>query len=775
MKVSLYVNMYSPKPSVVEDITWEQFTRDLSTITEPNKYPTREKLPMFGGAEFPPDRPRSKLSALRSHFLGLDFDNLSQSALTSVVERLSKWSCIVYTTWNHYTNPNRIRAIFEVSKPIEVADWEGTWGRMFALFPESDPKCKDICRVFFPPYAPAPHTPFVQVFDGRVLEVEELLKSTVAIGTSQASQDGLDRLVKKLRRKADEYSQSLADALGKVSIGASFAPPSERDDTLFKLAQVVAEEWPSENPKTLADLFSRSLGVMARTAPGAPTLDIAAEKIRRAQERIAADLTIAEREHRDNRQGRLLESGRDAPYSEDEISRIYVEQKCDRNTLKRRWIVQRDKANYLLSLGGYKGPYTRDEVHNACLRDLAPATSAGVNLYKETKGRLVRKSLAQLQEEYGTVADNVIIDLLGVKATYDGHIIREATCPLKPLRPTEHEHVNRWLRALAGPQQAHKLLSWISAVTLLDKPCAALLLLGPKGTGKSLLATGLANLWHYQPTPMEIAMEKFNVTISKCPLVFADEVLPKDIRGASRTGELRRIIQDRVRVVQRKFLPDVDCVGSLRFIIAANNRDVLSFHESLSEDDVQAIADRFLNINVRREAADCLVGMNTTRMADVEIAEYALWLRDNYAWEPEGRFLVAGNDAALYRMIASMSGPRSEVMRWLMAWLEEPHRLRVIAKDRAHICVFKGDVHVQASTIVDFWSTYLNSRAPSFKEVTKAVSEMSVAQRNINGSIMKAIQWDCIKVWCHATDYATDADLAKWVAAHERSALAKTN
>src|SRR5690606_19425682 len=92
----------------------------------------------------------------------------------------------------------------------------------------------------------------------------------------------------------------------------------------------------------------------------------------------------------------------------------------------------------------------------------------------------------------------------------------------------------------------------ISWVTDLDQACMALYLDGVAGTGKSLLAKGLAQLWSDAPTTLDQAMGGFNDGLVSCPLVFADETLPKDSRGNTRTEDLREFVQADRRPLRRK-------------------------------------------------------------------------------------------------------------------------------------------------------------------------------------------------------------------------------
>lgn len=746
MLITLFRAVTDSYPADARRMAWDEFVTGI-VPANPNEYARKIDLPAFSVAEWPKDTPRSAKTALRAHAIALDFDGLSDEQFAAVVARLAPYRAFLYTTWSHYESPNKFRAVLDITRPVEREDWAAVWARAFAMFPECDRKCKDISRLFFGPFAPAPHAPITVAFDGAPVDIDEWLRMpAVQPTTHPAGPTGLLRLSGKIAKR----DKDLGKALAAVYNGEAFAEPGERDDVAFRLACAVAEEWPDESPAVLAGFFASSLALMSRNAEGAPSVENIEDKIRRAQDSYANDITAVERDARAQRMGRLADLGRDAPYSEEEIDLICKEQNVTRDLLRRRWLLIRDTALYILAPGGYRGPYTWKEGGTAILRDLSPASSAGVTLHTLTKTRTVRKTIDTLLEEYGTAVADCCIDMQATRTHYDGRRLVEATCIPRDVKPTQHIAVDIWLDKLAGPM-AHKLRSWISALTWLDKPCSALLLVGPGGTGKSLIANGLSRIWGLQPTDIATAMSQYNIAVARQPLILGDETLPKDMRGASRSGELRRIIQDRSRLIHRKFLPDMECYGSLRFIIAANNKDILGFTESLTPDDTAAISARFLYIQVQREAQDFLATQDTRAFAEHMIAEHALWLRDNYKWEPEGRFLVAGGDDALYKVISALSGVRSDLLRWCIAYICEPRKLGASV---ARAAVKDGVVYVHPNTFEQFWTTYLVGRPPAFNQILRGFETVKDNRYlRIRGQRAYAVKMQHLMDWIKATNY----------------------
>ncbi len=537
------------------------------------------------------------------------------------------------------------------------------------------------------------------------------------------------------------------------------------------MARYLAEEWPDENPDNVAGLFGRSLETMSRLAANCPTLKDVAYKVRRAQEQLASEVTYEETAARADRAARLAEMGRSTPYSEEELDAICDEQGITRDTLRKRWLIQRDRGVYVLRPGGYVGPFSLTEVHTAVLRDLAPASSAGVDLHeKSSRGKVTRKTWPKLIETYGTVAEDVRIDLMSKRTVYMGGTLIEG-CPRPNIPPVHHEAVHRWLAHMGG----HPLLSWIAALTRLDDCITALFLIGPKGTGKSLLVHGLARTWGTQPTPLEHGMSKFPDRIAKCPLLFGDETLPKDIRGFSRSGELRQLVQSRERLIERKFMAPIPANGAVRIVVAANNASILGFNEDLTEDDVGAIADRILYIRPPKDTAEYIPTTETRMWVERGIAEHAAWLAKNYAWRPVGRFLIPTNSQDMIKHIASLSGARAGIIQWIVSWLLDPRRL--VGQGGVYATIKGGKIYIAQSTILRYWSTYMPTRTPNVRAVAEVLSSIGVENATLTFGSGKAqvreIAWEHIVSWLEATEYCSVAEVQERLAPAPKPTLVR--
>lgn len=228
-----------------------------------------------------------------------------------------------------------------------------------------------------------------------------------------------------------------------------------------------------------------------------------------------------------------------------------------------------------------------------------------------------------------------------------------------------------------------------------------------------MLAKGLTRLWSTgAPTTLDQAMGNFNDAVASCPIVFADETMPTDSRGRSRTSELRAFIQEEARPWKRKHISDGILKGSCRVIVAANNRNLIQGEESLTAHDVEAIAGRILHIEAPRAAVDYLATIDTTGWVSEDmIAAHAAWLCFNTI-HPRNpvRFLIPQEGRrGIQRAIVTSTAMGSAVCHWLVSFLLDPTKLRSgSAPDSSALMVkvYEGRLCVNVRAIVENWDRY---------------------------------------------------------------------
>lgn len=219
--------------------------------------------------------------------------------------------------------------------------------------------------------------------------------------------------------------------------------------------------------------------------------------------------------------------------------------------------------------------------------------------------------------------------------------------PREPAKRTFNPQIAAWLRALAGPSYP-ALEQWlVSCQVALDRPAPCLYFSGPPDVGKGLLASGVSALWGcYKPGMMRDAIGDFNPKAASCPVVWSDEGFPDGMSFE----RFREDVTSHVQWVNRKNREQSEVKGCARFLITANNDEVLRFQRTgvLSADDVKAISDRLLHIKCHDAAAArlALQQLDAEAVAGHLLAEHIRWMAHpeggNVQLQPKGvRMCVA--------------------------------------------------------------------------------------------------------------------------------------
>jgi len=724
---------------------------ELATPTEENKKALKaHKLhcPMYSPTEFTEGGRKSKADSVLIHFGVLDLDHITMDAVAEFVLTAQSQGIeiLLYTTFSHVITSTlgepenvSIRAMFPFSRPVPAALWSAFWPRMNAyLGGYGDTQCCNEDRGYFVPSVPVWRADDAQIlhYPGRPLPVDDILDLPISVeklrqaagrSTVKVTHQELALLAKTLAKKTPEVGL----ALQRVLQGEPFAEHGLRDNMLFKLAGEIAKAFPNADASSIAIHFQASISHF-----GDADLNWVTEKIQRRQADALEVQEANEREAiatarqaiRDAFVGGSWE-GRDTPYTQADLEAFAREGRCTPEEFKRRWIIQLQGSYYFWVGGrGYVGPYDKESAKLAVHSFLAPATTLGVRLTEITlQGEFLKRNCNDMALDYGTVCDSVVLDMHAQTSYFDlkHRTLHRAPCPLRDLKPEFHPQIHQWLQLFAGVEY-HNLELWLSWITALDRPAVALFCEGSPGSGKSLLAKGVARLWTKNaPTSLEQALSQFNDSLANCPLVFADEVLPKDFRGKGRTGELREFIQSDQRAYKRKFLPDATLKGCARVIIAANNRSALEGEENLTANDVAAIVGRFLHIETKREAFEFLRFVGTEGwVTDDLIAKHVLWIVHNLP-KPTTipRFLVESPGGKLTRTMATSTIMGSAITHWVVSFLLAPEKLRGgrAPGDSAHLIrVARGKVHINPRVLTDHWDRYATN-VPIEKATAKAV------------------------------------------------------
>lgn len=783
--VSLFDTAYDTTPKPLS-VPWQVLRGELSKLRIcPGGQKDRQRR--ISPVEYLPGAARSSHQVRRATFFMADFDSLSPDRMQRVLSLVEGLECCMHTTWSH---PERheadgswsFRLAMPLSRPVEAYGWPGFWGRLQVLFEGLlDPQCRDLARMYILPCSPRSDRHFLSHQEGQPLDVDAILsmpeppREVIGAGTRKITRGDLSQLAASLARSQQDGAKDVAGILRAIVKGASFAEPGNRDMAMFMAASRIAARWPDADAASVAGLVRPSLAVMAREAPDCPGPEVFEDKVRRACARVAEDQARMQAA----RQAALVHDIREAfgglrsePYSKEELEGFAADMGCTVDDLRNRWIVQLENRYYIFKDGSYMPTVCDSMLPPAAARDLAPASSAGVGTWViDKEGRARHKRRSELMEDYGTVARHLRIDLCASKTRFDptGDLIVEAPCPPRKLEPRYDPDVARWLEALGGPQH-EKLLDWVAVVTLLDQPAAILYLDGPKDVGKGLLARGLSRLWiEGGPTDMAHLCKGWNDALLRCPLIFADEELPERNLKKASTPWLRSLVQERDRILSRKYAHhDTVVHGCMRLMMAANNRHLLDAYENLTSEDIDAVVDRFLYIHTDASAAAVLESVGPQgRHAMVEgdaIARHALWLRDNRPVDRSRRFLAAGVDSAFHRGLAIGQGLPSAVCNWCCAYLLDP--MRMDATRQGGVRIEKGRLLITSKALLECWDMYTtHEKPPSLRRLGMAVVSLSSGDRHYRrtadgrGVQYREIDGDKLLQWALDTGYCTEEDL----------------
>lgn len=434
----------------------------------------------------------------------------------------------------------------------------------------------------------------------------------------------------------------------------------------------------------------------------------------------------------------------DRPYTEDELRQFEAE-----HGSPIQWIVQRDGAHYIFVNGKYIGPVGTQDLPVYFKEALAPAPLE-TTTFENNRVRPLRAS--EILEKYSTMAHTVTADLRIEHSYYDARekTFFEACARRRPILPKFNQDIQTWLEIMGGSYK-DQLLDWVACVTRLDRYCAALYLSKHKGTGKTLLANGLARIWGSTPTRLANIVGSFNTDIARCPLIFADEYLPPTwTKSDHASGELRELVGSNSRTLTRKHLPNVELLGAVRVILAANDKTMLPLNESLGSADIDAIGSRFLHIPTPTDAAQYLrsLGGQTGKMSgwvdNNEIAAHALWLRDNRQVNSTGRFIVEGDPNEIRNRLITGTRIGSLVCEVIVRILMQPSRGGPIA-----VRAGNGSLLVSTGGIAEFWESMIKSdKVESTQKIGKQLAVMAHNRiTRVNGTPFHDVDPDFVIYW----------------------------
>lgn len=808
MRFSTLTGVKDDRPNVHE-LTWQAFA-DALLPYEFREH--KEAGALFSPAELLGGREKHNVQAVHFGVLDLDGDvvqgpngkkvhgGVPNADFLSILNLAEPYDSFTYTTWSQPFASSRnalcARLVVPWSRPVLLAEWPTVRARFVAAFGgKSDARTDDPTRVFFTPSLPtgfewAASTWRAEGWQGgaRTWDVDAALAAGPVLATKAPvildardpiPRDAVVRLATRLSKSADPQAIRLGIMIRAGLDGHRLAEPGSRRDAIRDLTWRLAQAFPTGSAASLLDYFRLSLQFMIGEGVDSDPFEQFTKLLEDGQRKVGEyeQAKVAGTTGALTKRITIAWQGegmmRSHPYTNEELAAWEAVA-----PLHDRWILQAGSGVWLFFAGSYVGPFMREAIGPACAQWLAPAVSGGVDCYRrDEKGTPKLKDLHDLVGSYGRVCTVVEADMTASGTYLDAHrkAIVEAPCPLRKLDPAFDSEVDEWLQLLAGSKYS-RLCDWLATCTWLRECAPAVFLKGASGAGKNLFASGVARLWSVAGfTPAEHALGQFNASVTECPLVYADERVPENWKGEPRTEELRALITTSTFKINQKNRPLVTCYGSARVVIGANNFGIISRKADFTPEDAQALADRFIVIDVGTiehcPARDWLIahGGATWGAAVVNgdrLARHALWLRDQVqtgarALVRGGRMVVPGDASELVQALQTGSRVPWNVLSWVWSFLQDPtkHVAASVGRPFAAL-VHDGRVWLEPALLARAWDHYLpGEKAPTLEQIKHAARGMlhpeneGRLRRGPGGKVKyRALRLEQLRTWAAQED-----------------------
>jgi hypothetical protein len=665
---------------------------------------------------------RSSIAVEHVDALSLDLEHLNAEQYHDIFDVLEPYEYAAYTTHTSgsqiHKGEQRWRIILPLAESVLPDNFATAWqGLNKYIGGFNDPATKDISRLNFFPSTFDPSKASAKHHRGKWLHIRDLIQAQQT--STRKTITDIVQIRQWIRRtdKADE----LKNTLSSLSIGAPFADKGARHTAIVNITWRLARQFEELPLRIVRDLFEKSLKNMG---PDAPPFEEVERAYKDAITKIDAEPQIMQRAF----------FGEDAePYTDDDLSDMAVEIGCTVEQLTDKWVVFRDGIYFVLEIGGfYSGPFTKEDAVLLLHRRLARAP---INIVQPTKDGYRPRKFEEIVAEYGTPARKLVASMITDDTYFDAATgtMHEAVCPKRDIMAKEHPEIERWLKLLAADSYP-KLKDWLSVMPDLRHPLCAIYFAGTQGSGKTLLATGLARIWtDGAPTTVDHLVSNWNDDLTSCPVILADEEIPKRGRDTI-TAFLRSLISEYSRKLKRRYRPNMDLQGCIRLILAANNENMLESKDVSTTNDFQAISRRFLFVQVDDRATKYLETLDKDLKeywANKGIAEHVLWLSQTHTVDKPGkRFIVEGEPSAMHRLLLFSSHYNSLVCEWLVRYLINPSKF-ARSVNRHMIKTDSGRLLVNTQALCDNWLMYLPtiSTDPNTKKIATALRSIQVSDK----------------------------------------------
>lgn len=280
--------------------------------------------------------------------------------------------------------------------------------------------------------------------------------------------------------------------------------------------------------------------------------------------------------------------------------------------------------------------------------------------------------------------------------------------------------VHAWLEALGG-EKADLLMEWLAHALDVKRSICALNLYGAPGTGKGMLATGLAECFESERPNDHKALGAWNGGLLESPVVNCDEGVPNI--NSSEVLSLDQAFRSLVtggNITIRKMRTDPFSADIYpRIMFTSNDRDIIRSivgNRDLTDADTEAIELRLLSIEVTNAAQRLLTSKGNfaytrgwvagDKPSDYVLANHLFYLYENreVSQTSSGRLLVEGEISTRLVKDMRLSTRGSEtVLRCIVKLIDSSHG----GSGAGKVHLANNGVYMTAAGIADYAETNL--------------------------------------------------------------------
>lgn len=521
--------------------------------------------------------------------------------------------------------------------------------------------------------------------------------------------------------------------------GKPFAAKGERDLTCQKIMSWLGYLFPKAPPETVVEIARPSLEAMEAESPDDfLSVDDALRKLERAQDDAQREIQAkAEEKQRWNvaitginkkpandnlipNDAKSKTALRHNIFTAADLAAAVRYQGCSIDELRQMVVISpTDMPNmaYVLTPSGHR-LFTHGQV--TTVLDQLEFPPEFYSFFSEDEDDTTkRKSVRQILADLTLTVPRTLHDATILRARYES--ISQTWCvpcarPRTDLTAGYDAQADEWIELIAGKHDtAEKLRDYLAVAMDLSRLLPAIVVVGAKNAGKTLLGMALARLWHKAgPLAADRYWQSFNSALERCPVLLADERGPQDNFGRPiPSTEIRSFLTRMDHTLNTKFGSLVSMKSAIRLVYAANELEALNLVEDgVDEASRDAIAERFLLLTPGAEAVKFLASVDTYKAGWIEDREVLPRL---FKWYTEnrkvssvrvGKFCVPGNASDIVDRLSVQSTTASlvldAVLRWVFGEIRQP-----IAGGTRPIIAGGGSVYIKSSALLENWGVLI--------------------------------------------------------------------